>query len=208
MNFSKQSLNPIIEENIDFCIELTYYSDSMPAIKSYYFMNSDEYENLKTLYLDIYIENFINGETLIKDKLDIYLINNKLNIDKCKTFIEQFGNTFDILSLINAKKHKKETKKIIINDILTTDFSDTDNSICNSDSETDSDSLEYTEQFIKFKNKNNSDDKCINTLTEIIDTFNKTDKLDNSKLSIIAENKPELLDDEILSEIIKIKLHE
>jgi hypothetical protein len=208
MNFLKPSLNSILEENTDFCIELTYYSDSMPAIKSYYFMNSDEYENLKTLYLDIYIENFINGETLIKDKLDIYLINNKSNIDKCKTFIEQFGNTFDILSLINAKKQKKETKKIIINDILTTDFSDTDNSICNSDSETDSDSLEYTEQFIKFKNKNNSDDKCINTLTEIIDTFNKTDKLDNSKLSIIAENKPELLDDEILSEIIKIKLHE
>ena len=40
-------------------------------------------------------------------------------------------------------------------------------------------------------------DVCCNTLTEIIDTFNKTDKLDNSKLSIIAENKPELLDDEI-----------
>ena len=204
MNFTKQSLNPILEENNELCIELTYFSDTLPAIKSYYIMSSIEYEELNTLYLDIYIENFINGETLTKDKLDIYLINNVSNISKCKNFIEQFGNSFDILTLINAKKKKnKETKKIkICSEILTTDFSDTDDSNNhNINSDTESDSLEYSEKLIKLKS-NNNDSKYINTLTEIIDTYNKSNIVDNKKIKEIALNKPELLNDEILSEII------
>ena len=204
MNFTRQSLNPILEENNELCIELTYFSDTLPAIKSYYIMSSIEYEELNTLYLDIYIENFINGETLTKDKLDIYLINNVSNISKCKNFIEQFGNSFDILSLINAKKKKnKETKKINkCSEILTTDFSDTDDSNNhNINSDTESDSLEYSEKLIKLKS-NNNDSKYINTLTEIIDTYNKSNIVDNKKIKEIALNKPELLNDEILSEII------
>jgi len=206
MNFIKQPLNPILEENTELCVELTYFSDTLPSIKSYYIMSPNEYEELKTLYLDIYIENFINGETLTKDKLDVYLINNIENVSKCKTFIEQFGNTFDILSLIHAKKTKsKETKKInICSEIFTTGFSDTDDSN-NINSESDSDSLEYTERFIKLKS-NKSDDKYINTLTEIIDTYNKSNIVDNKKIKEIAENKPELLKDDILSEIIKNNL--
>jgi len=47
-----------------------------------------------------------------------------------------------------------------------------------------------------------NNDKYINTLTEIIDTYNKTNKVDMNKIEQIANNKPELLKDEIIHEII------
>ena len=113
MNSSKQMLNPIIEENNDLCVELTFYSDSLPAMKSYYIMNSADFEELNSLHMDIYIENFVNSETLTKNNFDIYLINNPSNIVICKNFIEQFGNPFDIMALICAKRTKKmEIKQI------------------------------------------------------------------------------------------------
>ena len=201
MNHTKQLLNPIIEENNELCVELTYFSDILPAIKSYYLMTSTEFEELNSLYMDIYIENFINGETLTKDNLDIYLINNSSNIMLCKNFIEQFGNPFDILTLINAKK-LKNTEIKNKTDLLTTDFSDTDTSIEYNNSETESDSVEYSEQIIRSKNKTNEDDKCINTLTEIIHTYNKTKKINKDKVEYIASNKPELLKDDILNDIL------
>ncbi len=201
MNHTKQLLNPIIEENNELCVELTYFSDILPAIKSYYLMTSTEFEELNSLYMDIYIENFINGETLTKDNLDIYLINNSSNIMLCKNFIEQFGNPFDILTLINAKK-LKNTEIKNKTDLLTTDFSDTDTSIEYNNSETESDSVEYSEQIIRSKNKTKEDDKCINTLTEIIHTYNKTKKINKDKVEYIASNKPELLKDDILNDIL------
>ena len=204
MNHTKQLLKPIIEENNELCIELTYFSDTLPAIKSYYLMSSTEYEELNSLYMDIYIENFLNGETLTKNNLDIYLINNSSNIILCKNFIEQFGNPFDILTLINAKKSKNiEIKNIKIkNDLLTTDFSDSDTSIEYNHSDTESDSVEYSERMIKSKNKKQEDDKCINTLTEIIHTYNKTKKINKEKIKYISSNRPELLKDEILNDIL------
>jgi hypothetical protein len=206
MNHIKPSLKPIIEENNDLCIELTYFSDTLPAIKSYYIMSSSEYEDLNSLHMDIYIENFINGETLTKDKLDIYLINKLSNVSICKNFIEQYGNPFDILTLINAKKKTKniETTNIKIkNDLLTTEFSDSDTTFEYNNSESESDSIEYSERIIKLnKNKIINDDKCINTLTEIIDTYNKSNILDQNKLEHIKTNRPELLKDEVLNDII------
>ena len=201
MNHTKQLLNPIIEENNELCVELTYFSDILPAIKSYYLMTSTEFEELNSLYMDIYIENFINGETLTKDNLDIYLINNSSNIILCKNFIEQFGNPFDILTLINAKK-LKNTEIKNKTDLLTTDFSDTDTSIEYNNSDTESDSVEYSEQIIRSKNNTKEDDKCINTLTEIIHTYNKTKKINKDKVEYIASNKPELLKDDILNDIL------
>jgi len=204
MNHSKQILKPIIEENNELCIELTYFSDTSPAIKSYYLMSPTEYEELNSLYMDIYIENFMNGETLTKDNLDIYLINNSSNILICKNFIEQFGNPFDILTLINAKKSKNtEIKNIKMkNNLLTTDFSDSETSIEYNNSETESDSVEYSEHMVKSKQIIQDDDKCINTLTDIIHTYNKTKKINKEKVEYIASNKPELLKDEILSDIL------
>jgi len=82
METFKQKLYPIHEQdNNDLCIELTYYPDNIPSIKSYYFMSPSEYEELKSLHLDLYIENFIENEELTKDKLDIYLVNNSNNIN-------------------------------------------------------------------------------------------------------------------------------
>ena len=206
MNNSKQLLNPIIEENNELCVELTYYSDILPAIKSYYIMNLSEYEELNSLYMDIYIENFINGETLTKNNFDIYLINNPSNIIICKNFIEQFGNPFDIKSLIYAKKLKNtevKTLNVTYNELLINNFSDSEMTIDDTSSDTESDSVEYSERMIKSKNIINlSDDKSINTLTEIIDTFNKTKIVNKSKIQQLIENKSELLKDEVLKDII------
>ena len=52
------------------------------------------------------------------------------------------------------------------------------------------------------KTVNVSDDKCINTLTEIIDTFNKTKIVNKSKIQHLAEYNPELLKDEVLKDIL------
>ena len=206
MNNSKQLLNPIIEENNELCVELTYYSDILPAIKSYYIMNLSEYEELNSLYMDIYIENFINGETLTKNNFDIYLINNPSNIIICKNFIEQFGNPFDIKSLIYAKKLKNTESKCLnvsYNGLLINNFSDSEMTIDDTSSDTESDSVEYSEHMVKSKKTVNvSDDKCINTLTEIIDTFNKTKIVNKSKIQHLAEHNPELLKDEVLKDIL------
>lgn len=211
MNFQKQILKPIIEENNDLCVELTYFSDTLPAIKSYYIMSNSEYEEITSFHMDIYIENFINNETLTKDNLDIYLINNTSNMLLCKNFIEQYGNPFDILSLINAKKQSMLKSKInknnTPNDILDSNFSDTDTSISlnsdsNSNSNSNSESAEYSEHCFKNKKTNKSTDKYIDTLTEIIDIYNKTNIIDNTKLDDIKLNKPELLKDDIINDII------
>jgi hypothetical protein len=82
----------------------------LPQIKSYYEVSPLEYENLKSMHIDIYIDNFLNGENLEKDKLDIYVISNNSNIKIIKNFINQFGNPFDILGLITEKK--KNIKQI------------------------------------------------------------------------------------------------
>ncbi len=37
------------------CIELTFYPDTMPSIKSYYIMTNSEYEELKSLHMDLYM---------------------------------------------------------------------------------------------------------------------------------------------------------
>jgi len=205
MNHPIQILNPIIEEDSELCIELTFFSDILPAIKSYYIMNQVEYEELISLYVDIYIENFIDDEILTKDKLDIHLIKKSSNILICKNFIKLFGNPFDILMLINAKKIRNietNSKHInMTNDILTTEFSDSDTQLKYENSDIDSDSIEYSERMIRPKNKT-QDDKCISTFTDIIDIYNKTQKVDKEKIEYIQTNKPELLKDEILSEIL------
>ena len=207
MNNLKHMLNPIIEETNELCVELTFYPDSIPAIKSYYIMNSSDYEELNTLHLDIYIEDFINNETLTKNNFEIYLINNPSNIIICKNFIEQFGNPFDIMALVYAKKNKNiNTKKNLSqNELLINNFSDSEISIDQATTETESDSFEYSERMIKCKKTPQIiDDNGINTLTEIIDTFNKTNIIDKSKIQNIIENNPELLKDDVLKQIIDL----
>lgn len=63
-------------------IEITYYPDHMPQIKSYYKLTKDEYKEITTMYMDLYIDNFINGEKITKDNLDIHIINNPLQYRK------------------------------------------------------------------------------------------------------------------------------
>lgn len=183
MNKFKQNLNPIDESSDDnndindnLCIELTYYPDSIPAIKSYYILTPEEYEELKSLHMDLYIENFINDEILTKDKLDIYHVINSKNIKIIDEFIKLYGNPFDIIQLINSKKNSK----IKNTEILATEFSDSDD--------------------IKAKNDTDSDD-YIQTMTEIIETYNKSKKVDESKLQKLYEEKPELQNDDILANL-------
>jgi hypothetical protein len=138
-------------------------------------MTKDEYEDLNTMYMDMYIENFMNNENLTKDKLDIHLVRNTNNILIFKNFIESFGNSFDILTLINSMKIKQKN-----NDI---------------------DNIEEKQIFESQFNDPTESDDYIDTMTEIIDTYNKSQVVDRHKLEKLIEDKPHLANDEILSQI-------
>ena len=144
-------------------IEIIYYPDFMPAIKSYYLLTNDEYENLINLHRDLYIENFFN-ERLDKDKLDIHIIQNINNIKLCKEFLSIFDNPFDILSYITDFKNTDINNFIIDNN--------------------------------KFSEETDSDN--IDTITEIIDIYNKSGKID-SRINCLISN------DDVLNELKKIK---
>jgi hypothetical protein len=258
MEQAKYVLNAIPEDNSSsesgknlnsddkLCVELTFYPDTMPSIKSYYIMTPTEYEELNGVYMDIYIENFINDEDLTKDKLDIYLIHNSNNAKIIKNFINNFGNPFDIINLINAKRKQQSVKseRHVHNiDTITDNYSESE-----SDSDTvstgrqceevsepiqkpkqQSSKPNLTSQYLpkqtihsstksivsktkhtkSIKNINqdihfdsDSDSEAyIDTMTEIIDIYNKSKKIDNDKIKKITSNRPELLKDVILNEL-------
>jgi hypothetical protein len=209
MNLNSQST--LKSDNL--CIELTYFPDTLSSIKSYYIMTQEEYLNLKTLHMDIYIENFINNEDLTKDKLDIHIVSNINNIKIFKNFIELFGNSFDIINLINIKKNNptlktnpklKSTLKTNLTKKISKSESDSDFS---SDSMTNilNDSIirpKITNTQLQHISSSESDD-YINSLTEIIDTYNKSKNIDETKLNKISQTKPEIFKDVIISELIK-----
>ena len=95
--------NNILDEN-KLCVEITYDSESLMFLKSYYMMTQNEYDDLKTQHIDIFIENFINNEDLTKDKLDIHIVQNTNSVKLINDFIQAFGNPFDILLAINNRK--------------------------------------------------------------------------------------------------------
>lgn len=213
---SKASLNTIYEDESSsdqnlintVCVEITYFPDNLPALKSYYLMSQTEHKDLITLYMDLYIEDFINGEELTKDKIDIYVINNSNNIKICRNFLKTFGNPFDILNLINEKKKEFEStqkkfsthsqtkiKQNLINDNFSdTSNSDYENNIFQNDKKSNSE--------LASESESDSDD-YINTITEIIGTYNKTKNIDEAKLKKLTESKPETLFDNIIGEIAK-----
>lgn len=160
--------NELSSEDNNLYIEITFLSDYLPTIKSYYIMNSEEYKNLKILYMDIYIENFINNETLTKNKLDIHIINNKNNINIIKDFIKLFGNSFDILKHIYSKKNEFNQ----INDL---------------------------QNFLSSNSESESDD-IISSITEIINTYNKTNVINNEIIIKKSIEHPEILDDDVIKE--------
>jgi hypothetical protein len=196
--------NDITSKQNNLCVEITYYSDSLPSIKSYYLMSSIEYEDLKTQHMDIFIENFMNDEDLTKDKLDIHIVHNVNSIKIFKDFVNTFGNPFDILTTINAKKHmsSKKNDKISSSDILDTNFSDKE-----SLDESDEDSVKHfkygkLQLFERAQADSDIDsDEYITTMTEIIDTFNKTKKVDKEKMNKLIKENPKIGDDAIISEI-------
>ena len=239
MEINKNALNIIFEDEsssdsniVDkVYVEITYFSDSISSIKSYYIMSQSEYRDLKTLYMDLYLDNFINNEVLTQNNIDIHIINNPNNIKLCKDILKVFGNPFDILSLIKEKKKnfdadqkiKINTKTYISksnNKLLDDNFSDTSNDNNNDkyDNEHDSDNIldqELSEPIIKPSKKNidmslysdteTESEDYIATMTEIIGTYNKTKSIDEIKLKKLTENKPEMLYDNIISEITKQK---
>jgi len=218
MEINKNSLNTIFEDEssseqtpIDrIYVEITYYADSLPSIKSYYIMSHNEYKDLKTLYMDLYIEDFINGESLSRDKLDIHPINNTNNIILCKDFLKLYGNPFDIIHLITEKKleiQQNQTNFIQSANILNNNFSDTSNNSSNSSES----NFELSEPIIKPKNKDiiNEDiydsdsEDYIETMTEIIATYNKSKIIDEDKIKKLKQNRPNMLNDNILGELTK-----
>jgi hypothetical protein len=218
MEINKNVLNTIFEDEsssdskpVDrLYIEITYFSDNMPSIKSYYMMSEIEYKDLKTLHMDLYLDDFINEEELSRDKLDIHIIHNSNNIRLCRDFLKLFGNPFDILQLIKEKKKAFDLnqKKMIQSNILLNDnFSDTsdENDFINEN--------ELSEPIIKPSNKkknNNNDlssdsesDDYIEAMTEIIETYNKSKKVDEEKIKKLTKNRPETLNDNIIGELAK-----
>lgn len=218
MEINKQTLNTIFEEESssehnnseNVYVEITYFPDNMPSIKSYYVMNQNEYKDLKTIYLDLYIDDFINEEELTKDKIDIHIINNPNNIKLCKEFLKIFGNPFDILTLIGEKKKVFESnqKKFSTNkQVLANNFSDTSDSET-SNKNSDDNNLDMLmgktnkKTLINSESESDSED-YIATMTEIIETFNKTKNVDELKLKKLTESKPDTLFDNIIGEIAK-----
>jgi hypothetical protein len=207
---SERSLDhsPVLAEDNNLYIELTYYTETMQQIKSYYIMTLSEYEELKSLHMDLYIENFLNDEKLTKDNLDIYVINNKENINILKKFINVFGNPFDILGLINLSKNKiinksQQNVEKELGELLLKQFSDS-----NSDSTPEN----FSEPIFQInKNKNKTKTKIeesdsdsedyIETMTEIIKTYNKSKTIDDVNLRKLSLKKPDLLNDTIISEL-------
>ena len=200
--------SPVLAEDNNLYIELTYYTETMQQIKSYYIMTLSEYEELKSLHMDLYIENFLNDEKLTKDNLDIYVINNKENINILKKFINVFGNPFDILGLINLSKNKiinksQQNVEKELGELLLKQFSDS-----NSDSTPEN----FSEPIFQInKNKNKTKTKIeesesdsedyIETMTEIIKTYNKSKTIDDVNLRKLSLKKPDLLNDTIISEL-------
>lgn len=218
MEINKQTLNTIFEEESssehnnseNVYVEITYFPDNMPAIKSYYVMNQNEYKDLKTVYLDLYIDDFINEEELTKDKIDIHIINNPNNIKLCKEFLKIFGNPFDILTLIGEKKKVFESnqKKFSTNkQVLSNNFSDTSDSETSNKNSDDNNlgmlmGKTNKKTLINSESESDSED-YIATMTEIIGTFNKTKNVDELKLKKLTESKPDTLFDNIIGEIAK-----
>ena len=206
------------EKKNNIFIELTYYPDTLPVIKSYYIMSESEHSDLKGIHMDLFIDNFINGETLTRDKLDIHIINNKINQSKLKDFIDIYGNPFDIIALINIKQNQNQnnnhrTKTINyeaeLAELLVSEFSDSDSEINNlSEPIIRPRSIQNRSKTKKINTKSSSEsesesDDYIDTVTEIIETFNKSHKVDEQKLEKLAKLKPELLNDNIINEIVK-----
>lgn len=216
MNSFKQELNSISEnknytnnherDDNNFYVELTYYTETMQQIKSFYIMTLSEYEELKSLHMDLYIENFLNDEKLTKDNLDIYVINNKENINILKNFINLFGNPFDILGLINLSKNKiinKSQPKVEkeLGELLLKHFSDS-----NSDSPPEKFSepifqINKNKNKIKIEESDSDSEDYIETMTEIIKTYNKSKTIDDVNLRKLSLKNPDLLNDTIISEL-------
>jgi hypothetical protein len=194
------------EKKDNLFIELTYYPDTLPAIKSYYIMTKAEYSDLQGIHMDLYIDNFLNDETLTRDKLDIHIINNKINQNKLKEFIDIYGNPFDIITLINSKQNNNHTNKTKpvnyeakLAELLVSEFSDSDSEKNNISEPI----FKPKSKTIDLKSSSESDsDDYINTVTEIIETFNKSQKVDGEKLEKLTKLKPELLKDNIINEIV------
>jgi hypothetical protein len=201
MPFDRLPLTQSTEQSIinKVYVEIIFFGDTFAQLKSYYEMTPDEYENLKTLHIDIYIENFINDETLTKEKLDIHNVSNMSNINLIKNFISIFGNPFDILGLIHEKKHKIKSHNVAHFVNLDLKFSDSDNEI---DSEIlSSNSTIDTNSSDLINDDSDDSDKDIMIMTEIIDTYNKSKKIDKNKMNNLTLKRPDLLEDQILSEI-------
>jgi len=198
MEINKTILNTVFEDETsseqntsnNLFIEITYFSDNIPSIKSYYNMTQPDYRDLKTLTMDLYIDDFIDGENLTTDKLDIHIINNPNNIKLCKDFLKIFGNPFDIVNLINEKKQLSPNIKLSSKQILEDSFSDASNN----------DNSFYKNNVL---NSDSDSEDYINTMTEIISTFNKTKNVDKEKIKKLAEVNPDSLLDNIIDEICK-----
>jgi len=191
-------------------IELTYYPDTLPEIKSYYIMTNTEYSDLRGMHMDLFIDNFLNGETLTRDKLDIHIINNKINQSKLNDFIDTYGNPFNIIALINTKQNQNNNCKTKtfnyekeLTELLISEFSESDSDIDNFSEPIIRPRSKTIKKSLKLSPESESEsDDYIDTVTEIIETFNKSHKVDEHKLEKLAKLKPELLNDNIINEII------
>lgn len=196
---SENDNNDANNQKNNLYIELTYYPDTLPQIKSYYIMTNEQYRELKTLHMDLYIDNFLNDEDLTKDKLDIYVINNINNIKILKNFINKYGNPFDILNYINEKKKFQALTPNNKNIDKTPLACELEKKLLNNSF---SEENELNDGINKPKLNNDTDSDTnicdtIDTITNIIGNFNKTKHIDKNMLK-----NNNIKNDEIIKEII------
>ena len=205
---NQASLKPIYEDESPntepdttnkYMVELTYYPDTLPPIKSYYLWSHEELENFKSLHMDLYIENFLNDEDLTKEKIEIYIVNNPKNIEICVNFLKIYSNPFDILSFINDRLHNKTTNYKFNN--LENNFSES-----NSGSDSNQPIITPKNQNVNIANSESDSEDYIETMTEIIEIYNKSKKIDESKIEKLTAQKPEMLNDQILNELLNNKV--
>lgn len=154
-------------------IEIIYFSTKVPALRSYYIVNSKEYGEILNLQKDIFIDNFLNNECLTSNNLDIHIIKKKENIILINNFLKIFGNPFDILEYINSFE-----KPIFLNN----------------ENFTDSDKLVSTFNHfnLSLSSMSSSDEinvEEITNITEVIDEYNKQGKIISSISNINMKDK-------------------
>lgn len=159
----------------EIVVEISFYPNHFPQIRSYYVMDHTEYEELENIEIDLFIDNFFDNEDLTSDQLYIHVIQNENMCKLIKEFLYKFGNPFDILTYIKQLQHNKNN-------------------------------IEVQRTNTTKQSNENDGNNCIDTITEIIESYNKSGTIDHKKIETLKSiSKNKIIDDEIINDLCNDK---